>query len=63
MIEYERVMDSQPEINSSNFIDAFKASATKNKNVLKGSTIVDNSNCQDYYFKDHDECVIVALLD
>jgi hypothetical protein len=63
MIEYERVMDSQLEVNCSNFIDVFKAFATENKNVLKGSTIVDDSNSQDYYFKDHDECVIVALLD
>ena len=56
-------MNSQPEVNCSNFIDVFKAFATENKNVLKGSTIVDNSNCQDYYFKDHYECVILALLD
>ena len=59
----ERVMDSQPEVNCLNFIDALKVSSPENKNVLKGSTIVDDSNSQDYYFKDHDECVIVALLD
>ena len=63
MIEHERVMDSQPEVNCLNFIDTLKVSSPENKNVLKGSTIVENSNSQDYYFKDHDECVIVALMD